>query len=770
MPSARIRVLTRFAIAAVAAAGILAVLLIKRGSPGADEQPARRQLLIAGADVGYVDSSTCAGCHRKIWETYKQTGMGRSLSRVRPDVLGGDFSANNTFYHPASDRHYTMQSRDGKYFQRRHQKGFDGKDENVVEKEVHYVAGSGNHARTYLHLTPEGKLFELPVAWYSENGGHWGMNPGFDHARHPDFRRQLLFECVACHTGYPKIETGADASGREPLFPAGLPEGIDCQRCHGPGRKHIEAAAGGKLEDIRSAIVNPKRLPRERQLEVCLQCHLETTSSRLPHTILRFERGALSYRPGSPLADFAIHFDHQAGQGYDDKFEIAHQAYRLRKSACFLKSDGRMTCTTCHDPHAEVRGEAAIQRYANACRGCHTTPHTSAANCIECHMPKRRPQDVVNVVMTDHYIQRRAPGYQLAAPLKERQETEETRYQGAVALYYPAQLSAQPDDQLYLAVAQVKQFNNLKEGIRRLEAALKTSPQAAGEFYLELAEAYGKAGRNEEAIRAYREAVLRKPGLRPAWLGLGRSLSKSGQHREAVETLRKAAAMGIADATILNDLGLAYLSAGQRAEAVRVLGEAVGIDPEHPEAQHNLGNALRESGDVTGAEQAYRNAIRPQPDLANARQGLADLLTTRGFSAEAEYHYRKAMSQEPESAAIRAAYATALASAERYDQALEHFQAAIRLDPKVAATHLGLADMLAVRGRMNQAIGHYQQALAIEPDLGGAHLGLGSALESKGRRAEAIQHLQKAAQSSDSTTAQAAREALQSVTTTGAAR
>ena len=69
-------------------------------------------------------------------------------------------------------------------------------------------------------------------------------------------------------------------------------------------------------------------------------------------------------------------------------------------------------------------------------------------------MPKRRPQDVVNVVMTDHYIQRRPPRYQLAAMLKERQETEETRYQGEVVLYYPAQLPARVEDQLYLAVAQ----------------------------------------------------------------------------------------------------------------------------------------------------------------------------------------------------------------------------------------------------------------------------------------------------------------------------
>src|SRR5436309_677184 len=70
-----------------------------------------------------------------------------------------------------------------------------------------------------LHRTPEGRIFELPVAWYTEKGGYWAMNPGFDSARQPDFRRQLVYECLSCHTGYPEIEPGADGSGREPLFP-----------------------------------------------------------------------------------------------------------------------------------------------------------------------------------------------------------------------------------------------------------------------------------------------------------------------------------------------------------------------------------------------------------------------------------------------------------------------------------------------------------------------------------------------------------------------
>ncbi len=34
----------------------------------------------------YVESATCASCHRDIWETYRKTGMGRSFSHFRPSV------------------------------------------------------------------------------------------------------------------------------------------------------------------------------------------------------------------------------------------------------------------------------------------------------------------------------------------------------------------------------------------------------------------------------------------------------------------------------------------------------------------------------------------------------------------------------------------------------------------------------------------------------------------------------------------------------------
>ena len=224
-----------------------------------------------------------------------------------------------------------------------------------------------------------------------------------------------------CHNGYPEIREGADTSGSAPVFEGALPNGIDCQRCHGPGRAHVEAMQNGKAPE--GTIINPARLSRELQLDLCMQCHLETTSFRLPSAIARYDRNAFSYRPGQPLGDFVLHFDRAPTQGRNDgfemdKFEIAHAAYRLRQSACFLKSNPQMVCTTCHNPHDVPRGATAAQHYTEACLRCHSAAlqtltasgkHTKSQDCTGCHMPKRRTDDVVHVVMTDHYIQRRKP-------------------------------------------------------------------------------------------------------------------------------------------------------------------------------------------------------------------------------------------------------------------------------------------------------------------------------------------------------------------------
>ena len=131
-----------------------------------------------------------------------------------------------------------------------------------------------------------------------------------------------------------------------------VPQGIDCERCHGPGELHVQRMLNGELVDtsthIDYSIVNPKKLSLEAQFQICMRCHLQG------NTVLSEGKSFLDFKPGMELSEVMTVFVPRYED--DNTFIMASHVDRLKQSACFTNSE--MNCITCHNPHHSVQKES----------------------------------------------------------------------------------------------------------------------------------------------------------------------------------------------------------------------------------------------------------------------------------------------------------------------------------------------------------------------------------------------------------------------------
>ncbi|NYF88739.1 multiheme c-type cytochrome [Tunturiibacter empetritectus] len=365
-----------------------------RASERAVDQTASSALHTPLALSAYAGDAACLACHQQISESYVHTAHHLTSQVASAESIHGSFSAGANALKTANPGlTFEMQAMpDGSFTQTANYVTRTGTLQTLTQP-IDLVTGSGRKGQTYLYWAGE-LLFELPVSYWTV-GKEWINSPGYqDGTAH--FDRPIAPQCLECHASY--FESLAPPVNR--FDRTKLVLGIGCERCHGPGAEHVRRerlSPQPRPGSSEEAIVNPARLDRERQIDVCALCHAGAGEALAQ---------PLSFKPGDVLAEYVRSPAVLPGAPLDVH---TNQVQLLRESKCFLSSN--MTCSTCHDTHEEQRDVAAL---SSKCLGCHTQkacpkyktlPAAIKTRCVECHMPLQHS----NTLFSDNSGERLTP-------------------------------------------------------------------------------------------------------------------------------------------------------------------------------------------------------------------------------------------------------------------------------------------------------------------------------------------------------------------------
>jgi hypothetical protein len=265
------------------------IVMVQCGKSKSDPLP----YLNFDKEVKYVGMQTCRNCHLDKYETFLHTGMGSSFGAASPEKSAAEFGEAAKIYDPHTDMHYESYFiRDEMYISEYRLRGKDTVHKR--SEKVDYIIGSGQHTNSHLYQV-NGYFYQMPMTYYTQQG-KWDLPPGFENGFNSRFNRSIELECMSCHNAYPQFVEGSRNKYTSVL------QGIDCERCHGPGELHVQLKTSGVIIDtateIDYSIVNPKKLPYDLQVDVCQRCHLQGNA------VLKEGKTFFDFKPGQRLSDF----------------------------------------------------------------------------------------------------------------------------------------------------------------------------------------------------------------------------------------------------------------------------------------------------------------------------------------------------------------------------------------------------------------------------------------------------------------------------------
>jgi DmsE family decaheme c-type cytochrome len=189
--------------------------------------------------------------------------------------------------------------------------------------------------------------------------------------------------------------------------PAG---GQGCESCHGPGQAHVEAGGDKAL------IKNPPSMKPSEASEMCTSCH-----NRSAHA--EWDGSKHDARNMSCTSCHSVHAakSEKAQLTKATVTETCVQCHqrevnKVRKSSHMPVSEGKMECTTCHNPHGSQN--VKMLREGNSvnesCSSCHAEKRgpflfehaVGRENCATCHDPHGSNNDRMLVAKVPMLCQR----------------------------------------------------------------------------------------------------------------------------------------------------------------------------------------------------------------------------------------------------------------------------------------------------------------------------------------------------------------------------
>ena len=118
----------------------------------------------------------------------------------------------------------------------------------------------------------------------------------------------------------------------------------------------------------------------------------------------------------------------------------------------------------------------------------------------------------------------------------------------------------------------------------------------------------------DQAITAYRRALLGRPNLADAHCNLGRLLHDAGEFAPAESHYKLALTCDREVALYWFNLGVVVEDRGRNEEAIEAYQQALAIDPTHHDAHFNLARLYEQIGRHSDDELMLRRAVRHLAD------------------------------------------------------------------------------------------------------------------------------------------------------------